>query len=507
MKTKDLVIGIDSSTTATKAIAWDRHGNFVAEGRAAIPLLNPIANHFEQNAEDWWSSTCHALTALTEKIEPQHVAGVAIANQRETFVPLLKNGSPARPGMVWLDNRAIENVEKFCDIFGAEKIHQISGKPKDVTPVIYRLAWMKEHESEIYNQVDQFAEVHSFLVEKLTNVRKTSWGSSDPMGMFEIEKKIWSSEVLAMLELRQEQFPQSCPPGTLLGTVTLEASKNTGLPVDLPVFAGGGDGQAAGLGMNCLSSQRAYLNLGTAVVSGVYSKDYYYDLAWRTMSSLSADGYILETCLRSGTFILDWYFDQFFSESQDRGRVFQELESQASQLPIGSEGLVVLPYWEGAMTPHWDMKARGCIVGLSGSHSKYHIYRAILESIAMEQAICTQKIEAATKIEVQEYVLIGGGASSDLWCQIIADATGKTVLRSTTIEASSLGVAIIVAKACGWYATFQEAAENMTGEIVAISPHEKRHQKFLEWMKTYDEIYAATKHSFAKIYQYLKQSG
>jgi xylulokinase len=173
----DLVIGIDCSTTTTKAIAWDAAGKNVAEGRSPVPLCSPQANYYEQNPGDWWHSTVLVLQKLTDQIDKEQIAALAIANQRETFVALDNDDEPLRPAIIWLDERCKGHVDKFAGIIGEDRIHQITGKPKDYAPVVYRLAWMKEHESDLYRQVSKFCDVHSYLVRHLTGFFKTSWGS------------------------------------------------------------------------------------------------------------------------------------------------------------------------------------------------------------------------------------------------------------------------------------------------------------------------------------------
>ena len=155
---RELVIGIDSSTTATKAIAWDRTGAPVAEGRAAIPLAQPRPRYFEQEPEDWWRSTSLALRELTAKVEPARIAGVAISNQRETFGLFGEHGEPIRPAIVWLDERAMDQMRRFGASFGAEKIHAISGKPVDITPCLYRMVWLRENEPHLLDRAAYVAE-------------------------------------------------------------------------------------------------------------------------------------------------------------------------------------------------------------------------------------------------------------------------------------------------------------------------------------------------------------
>jgi sugar (pentulose or hexulose) kinase len=249
----DIVVGIDSSTTATKAIAWDINGKYIAGGSSPIPLFSPQLNYFEQNPVDWWSSAMDSLQKLTHQIDKERITALAISNQRETFVGLDKNGKPVRPAIIWLDERCKSQVDKFAKIIGEDQIHRITGKPKDYAPVVYRLAWMKENERDLFRKVASFCDVHTYLVNKLTGHNKTSLASADPMGIFDLANKTWSPEILKELDISTAQLPATFPPGTVLGLISREAAEATGLKVGTKVVAGGGDGQAAGLGVNALT--------------------------------------------------------------------------------------------------------------------------------------------------------------------------------------------------------------------------------------------------------------
>jgi len=497
---KDVVIGIDSSTTATKAIAWKGDGAIAGIGRSPIPLASPASGRYEQNPEDWWSSACHALRDLWQQVAPESVAAVAISNQRETFAPLGPQGDPVRPAIMWLDQRCEQEVAWLTGRVGQDEIHRISGKPPDMAPVAYRIAWMLRWETELFRATAMFVDVHSYLAWRLTGAFRTSWASADPLGLFDMERKAWSPEVMAALELREEQLPQLAAPGSAVGAVSESAAAATGLVPGTLVVAGGGDGQAAGLGVNALVPWRAYLNLGTAVVSGTYSREYRTGAAWRTMGSCSGEGYYFETSLRAGTFLLDWFVRHLCQAREGDCGIYERLEAEAASAPIGSDGLLTLPYWGAVMTPYWDPHARGCFVGLTASNRLGHIYRSLLEGIALEQALVTGMIEEQTKVGVREFVAIGGGASSDLWCQIVADASGKVVRRSRTVEASSLGAAICAAVGAGWFPSAAAAAEAMCGEITReTEPRPQHSARYAELLGIYRELYPQLRETFAKL--------
>ncbi|WP_299390770.1 FGGY-family carbohydrate kinase [Pelagibius sp.] len=489
---RDLVIGIDSSTQSTKAIAWTREGEALAEGRAPLALSNPQLYHFEQDSEDWWRACVTSLKDLLSKVDAARIAALAISNQRETFVPLDEAGAALRPGILWLDERARQEVEDLSAELGAETIHRITGRFPDITPCVYSYLWIKRHEPEVFARTACFADVQAFLVQRLCGALKTGWISADPMGLFDLVEKRWSPEILTALGLREDQMVPAFAPGTALGEVTEEAAAATGLRSGTPIFAAGGDGQLAGLGTNCTTPARAYINLGTAVVSGVWSPSYAYDRAWRTEIAAQGEGYILENCLRSGAFLINWFVDRFTPQGRSDPNVFADLEDAAAAIPRGCEGLMALPYWSGVMDPHWDTAARGCLIGFGGGHGAAHVYRALLEGMTLDQVMRTRLMEASADLDVTEYLAIGGGAASPLWRQMLADASGKTVRISDTVEASALGAGMIAATGVGWYGSIVEAADAMAGETTAVEPNEDHRGDYEELLEIYSGLYDAT---------------
>ncbi len=489
---RDLVIGLDSSTTAAKAVAFDREGKIAAVGREPIPLSSPRPNWYEQDPADWWDSARRALKTVAENAGPARIAAVSISNQRETFAALDEKGNPVRPAIIWLDERCREEVEPFSRRIGAKKIHRITGKPPDYAPVVYRLAWMKKHEPEAFGKARMFSDVHSYLTYKMTGTFTASWASADPLGLFDMGRREWSGVILSALGLDAARLPALCAPGTVMGKLTDGAAAETGLAPGTPVAACGGDGQASGLGVNALESGKAYFNLGTAAVCGVFGTRYLADRAFRTMSSASDSGYYYECSLRAGTFSVDWLISKVIGiDPAGQPGIYGTLEREARGVPAGSDGLFYLPYLCGAMNPYWDMNARGAFVGLSSSHGRGHVYRSILEGIAFEQSLAIKAVEKAIGAEVKDLMTIGGGAGVDLWRRIVADVTGKNVVLPDTAEASALGAGIAAAVGAGWHAGFAEAANAMTSVRETVRPDPENRARYAEAAKVYAGIYPA----------------
>jgi len=201
-------LGIDSSTTATKAVAWSRDGEHLGEGRCDIPLSTPAPGRYEQNPDDWWESLCAALTDLGRGIDLGRIKALAISNQRETVALLSAAGEPVAPAIVWLDERARGAVDKFAARIGDDTIHRITGKHKDITPVVYRLAWLREHAPQTCRDIGTISDVQGYLVKRMTGAFVTSWASADPMGCWDIAGKCWSKEILCALDWDARAFPE-----------------------------------------------------------------------------------------------------------------------------------------------------------------------------------------------------------------------------------------------------------------------------------------------------------
>jgi xylulokinase len=483
-----LVIGVDSSTTACKAIAWDREGRAVAEGRATYSLLQPRPNWYEQDAGAWWDGLCVALRALLDRIDAPQVDALCITHQRESFVPVDEEGRPLRNAILWLDERSRPQVVSLERRIGKERFHRITGKPLTTNPSVTKIAWLLQHEPELAARTYKFLDAHAFLVHRLTGAFRTSLACADPMGVVDMRADAWTVDLIAEAGLRHDQFPELMAPGEIIGHVSEKAAAATGLPAGLPVIAGAGDGQCAGLGANATGGGRASLNLGTAVVSGVVGDDYVADPAFRTLYAPIAGKYFFETVIQGGAFTVSWFVDRFGCDLGDSGRPEDALEAAATDVPPGSLGLVVVPYWNHAMTPYWDPAASGITVGWTGAHGQAHFYRAILEGIAFEQRLLGEGLATATARAVDEYVALGGGSRSDLWCQIVADVTGVRVARAATAEATCLGAGILAAVAAQWYSNAASAADAMTGTTRRFAPDPETHAIY---DRIYGEVYCA----------------
>jgi xylulokinase len=494
MTTADLVIGIDCSTTAAKAVVWDAQGRAVAVGRRGYGLNHVRSGWVEQHAPDWWTATSAALAEAVAKAGAAYIAGIGITHQRETFVCLDAVGEPIRPAITWMDVRATAEVEAF----GSAEVHRITGKPPNPTPAWYKLLWLRKHEPETIARTAHVVDVAGYLVQKLTGEWATSWACADPLGLVDLARFDYDDQLLAMAGLSRGKVSRLLPPGAIAGGLLPAVAAELGLPAGLPVVVGAGDGQSAGLGCNVTRPGRAYLNLGTGTVSGVHADRYSHATAYRTMGGAVPGSYILETFIGGGTQNVVWFVEQLGvpNGAVERRPPEQSLEEAAALVPPGAAGLLCLPYWTGAMTPYWDGHARGAFVGLSGLHGKAHMYRAVLEGMALEQRLLTTGVEAATGEPIAEILMLGGGSRSGLWCQIIADVLGRSVKLVREQESTALGAGIHAAAALGLHSGLHAAAEAMTGIDRSHEPNPEAHHRYTAIFEAYRSIYPGLRSTF-----------
>ncbi len=458
-----LFLAIDASAASIRVIVFDAKGSARATGRASLTIQRVGRDGYEQDASSWWRATVMAIQLALADLsdeEQKRIATLSIAHQRETIVITDATATPVAPALLWMDGRCWEDVQTAERKVGAVRLHALTGKPACTTPSLYKLMYLLRNRPEL-RDIAHVHDVHSYLTRKLTGRAVSSFGSADPTGLVDIRRKQWSTALINLIGVEPHQLPELVESGYLVGPIAPQAAKETGLPASVFVYAGTGDGQAAGLGSGVIKKARGFLDLGTAISCGVITDSYQIDQAFRTMHAAIPGKYCLETTLRGGMLTLWWLIESVLGRS-DRNAARAELEEAARVLAPGSDGLVAVPYWSGVMNPYWNDTARGAFIGLHPSHEAAHLYRAILEGIALEQRFHLEGIEATINRSITELVVLGGGSRSDLWCQIFADALGRPLRRCKTPDSAALGVAILAAVSHGVFATFEDAVNEMT---------------------------------------------
>jgi xylulokinase len=479
-----LVVGVDVSTTSAKAIVWGPDGQRLGSGQSPLNLSTPHPGYGEQDPRQWWTAFVTAVREATAGIHVDRIVAISITHQRETFACLDAAGEPVRPAMLWLDVRAARQVEQF----GSERVHALTGKPANPTPAWYKLLWLAEHEPHTLEQTAHIVDVHGYFAFRLTGRRVTSIASADPLGLVDISTGDYATELLDAASVTLAQLDTLAQPGEPIGPLTDSAAAELGLRADTIVIAGAGDGQSAGLGAGVTTAGRAYLNLGTGLIAGAVSDDYAPSLAYRALTGGKPGTFDYELFIGAGTYMVTWFLDTFLGPSDAGGSASggleQYWEQQAATVTPGSDGLVVVPYWNGALTPYWDSAARGVMVGFTGSHTRAHIYRAILEGIACELRLCLEHAERTLATPISEFVAMGGGSRSPFWCQLLADVLQRPIVLAGEDEATCLGAGMLATVGAGIHPDIDAASTAMSSLGIRYEPN-------ADAAATFDRLYAA----------------
>lgn len=496
-----LVIAVDSSTTSTKALIVDGAGDVLAQGRADLSMTTPKVDHYEQDPHAWWQTTDEAIAAAVAALDPSdrgRISHLCCTAQRQTFALVDADGDPLRPGIVWLDGRASDQVRRL----GSAQLHERSGFQPDVTPSLYKLAWLREHEPDALERTDRVATVHAWLVHALTGEWVDSRGTADSLGLFSMAEQEWSAATLDLLGLDPGQLPALVDPLSEIGEVRPEITRGWGLEQPVTVVAGCGDGQAAALGAGAVAPDVAYLNMGTALVAGVHSETYRTADVFRTDAAGIPGHYVLEIVQNSGAYLTGWFRERL-GRPDLSGRPDPDLDAAAAAVSPGCGGLLTLPYWNAVQSPHWDPFARGAVVGLAGQHDRATLYRSLLEGISVEMARNLRGLSAAIDLPLSSIRVVGGGQRSGIWRRIITDAVGIGLTEVNQEEVSALGAAVMAHVAAGTHATAAEAAVAMSAPGTTSEPDPQTASVYAELADLQAELYPAlhpifeAQHAFA----------
>lgn len=492
-------IGIDASTQSVKAVAFGPDGTQLGLGRMPLSLDEPRPGWAEQDPQDWYDAMVGALRDLGRQVDLGQATGLAITCQRDTVVLLDSQYRAVRPAFVWLDNRAADQVRRF----GPLGVHEITGKPASYTDALYKLIWVRENEPETLARTATVYDTSGYLIHRLTGRRVTSLATAGTLTLLDIKARDFSPTLLGFAGLRRDQLPDLVESIEVAGSVSADAAVATGLPEGLPVISTLGDGQAAGLGSGVAHGDTGYISLGTGIAVGAASDRYVHSPAFRTLEGYAPGKFYLEGVIANGAYLITWFVKTFGISGRPELSMSAEesLNSLAEQVPVGSDGLLCLPYFSGVLSPYWDPHARGSFLGLRGTHGLPEMYRAVLEGITYEVLLTFRALEDSRATPLRDLVVMGGGAASRLWLQIIADICGRDVQVCNQSEVTSLGAAMHAAAATGLLpgATLEETVAAMTSRGTIYRPRPDAVAEYARWFDIYRDVYEANRGIFERI--------
>jgi xylulokinase len=498
------ILAYDLGTTGNKATIFDATGSIIASAVSSYPTHYPRPGWAEQSAADWWRSTRDATRELLGKgVDPADIAAIGFSGHMMGCLPVDGSGAPLHNSLIHADGRSEAACEMLRERLGDEELYRITGNriAPQYTPA--KIAWFRSEQPELFERTALFLQAKDYLAFRLSGeLGVTDYSDASLSGLMDINRKVWSADVLEAVGITESRLPQVVPAATVVGKVTREAAQATGLAEGTPVAMGGGDGACATVGAGALAPGEAYNYCGTTSWISMVSERPLIDPEMRIFNLLDLDpgkANVLGTMQCAGG-SYQWFTEQIGaggtrSDVTPEGDQFGPLNALAQTAPPGSEKLFFLPYLMGERSPIWDVNARGVFFGLSLSHTRAHLTRAVLEGVAYAlKSICEVMEGQGGKFE--SLSLIGGMAMGEAFREILAGVLDKRlVLPADPEESTARGAGIAAAVACGLLGDYSDARSwiRQKGEV---TPDPGDVALYARHFAVWKGLYPALKQSF-----------
>lgn len=510
MNENPLVLTLDFGTQSVRASLVDKGGNIVAlVKRKYDPVYFSVKNgYIEQNADFYWENGFECLKELAKNnaSKLQYIIGSTVTTFRDTSVQLDENLKPIRPCILWLDQRMAKAEEKIPTIYNA--LFNLVGMKETIILNRKRTAahWLKENEPETWKKTAKYVNISTYIIYKLTGCLVDSAASMTGHYPICFKNRKWYGEKAmkgCIFGIPGRMLPELRQPGETLGIIKDDIANEIGLPTNIKVIATGSDKGNETLGLGALDKDIGALSYGTACTIEVSNKKYHEPEPFLPAYAASVpEWYNMEVQIYRGYWMLTWFYKEFASELMDEAKiqkmaVEELLNKSLEQIPPGSEGLVLQPYWgPGLRRP----LAKGAIIGFSDVHTRSHLYRAIIEGIAYALREGLESIQHSQHHKVHSLRISGGGSLSPVICQITADIFGLPVSRVQTNETTTLGAAIATFTALGEFNDVNDAIQNMTHIVDTFQPNPEAHEVY---DKLYKNVYLNIYPKNKKIYKWI----
>jgi sugar (pentulose or hexulose) kinase len=500
---QNIILSIDCGTQSLRAILFSQKGEMLARVQIEYePYFSEQAGWAEQDPELYWTSlvkACQKLKASNPELF-KAIAGVGVTTQRASMINVDDNGIPLRPAILWLDQRKSEPLwgqkgvlSTSLNVLGVKKkIDDIQSQGK--------CNWIMQNQPEIWEKTYKYLQISGFLNHRLTGNFTDSVASQIGHIPFNYKTQTWAKKhnlSKKMFPVEEDKLPILVQPGEVLGKITSQAERKTGIKKEIPVIACGSDKGCETLGAGVINPKMASLSFGTTATVQILSEKYIEPIKYLPSYPACASGfYNPEVEIFRGFWMITWFKKEFahkeVSMAKKLGIQAEEVLNQClERTDPGAMGLIVQPFW-GPGLDYPD--AKGAMIGFGDVHTKDHVYRAVIEGLGFALFEGMEKIQSKSNRKIERAAVSGGASQSDEICKITADIFNIPMVKGQTHETSGLGAAILVAKGLGWFPNLDEAVDKMVHVQKIFEPVPDN-------VKIYQEMYSKV---YSKMYKVLK---
>lgn len=493
-------LGLDISTTASKALLMDEKGAVICVASQPHSLQTPHPLWSEQDPAEWWQAASASIRQVLAQaaLRGEEIAALGLTGQMHGLVLLDEQGQVLRPAILWNDQRTQSQCDEIHRRIGREAFIQISGNVALTGFTAPKILWVAQNEPDIFSRARHILLPKDYIRYRLTGEFAMDKADGSGTALFDLKSRGWSAEILSALGIPPEWMPPTFEGTAFTGQISAEAARITGLKAGTPVAAGGGDQAAGAVGMGVVEPGIIGLTVGT---SGVV-------FATTPTALIEPQGRLHAFCHAApglwhlmGVMLSAAGSLQWFRDTLAPGMAFDDLLNEARAVPAGSEGLQFLPYLSGERTPHPDPLARGAFVGLTLRHGRGHLTRAVLEGVAFGLKDSFTLIKQAGLGEIRQLRASGGGIKSALWRQILASALGAELVTVNTAEGAAFGAALLAAVGAGEFSSVEAACRATIRVTGSVLPAPEQVNAYAKLIPLYRELYPALKNSFAGMWK------
>ena len=491
-------LGIDVGTGGTRALLVDERGAVRAgytSPHEDMRMERPL--WAEQRPENWWDACVQAIRGVLAQagVSGRQVKGMGLSGQMHGLVILDGDGRVIRPSLIWCDQRSQAQVDAVNAKIGRENILRFTANPVLTGFTLPKLLWVRDNEPRNFERVRQMLLPKDYVRFKLTDEFATGVSDASGTAVFDVVNRRWSFEMMDGLGLDRGILPKCYESSEVTGQVTPQVAELTGLQAGTPVVGGGGDQAASAVGNGIVEAGIVSCTLGTSGVVFAHMEKVAYEPAGRVHTFCHAvrDQWHVMGVTQGAGLSLQWFRNQLAP-----GTEYDALTGEAAQSPRGAQGLFWLPYLMGERTPHLDAMARGGWIGLTASHTRADLIRAVIEGVCYSQRDCLDIVEALG-VEATSVRASGGGARSAFWRQLLAGILNKRVVTLETHEGSAYGAALLALAGTGEYASVPEVCRAAIRETESVSPSAADVAFYEKAYRVYQALYPALKPIYGRI--------
>ncbi len=511
----EYLVGIDVGTTGTKAVLVDPSGRVAARATHEYPLHTPRPGWAEQDPADWWRATVSAIRDVLSAsgASPDEVRGIGLSGQQHGSVFLDGNGNVLRDALLWCDQRTAAQCDWIHETVGSDKVVEETLNPVLTGFQAPKIVWLKDNEPEIYEQLRMILLPKDYVRYRLTGEFATEVSDAAGTSLLNVGKRQWSEVMLKGLGLTTDMLPTVHESPVASAEICETAARETGLRAGMPVAGGGGDNACSAVGNGVIEEGIVQVSVGTSgtVFSPMNEPKMDAKLRVHTFChAVPGQWHAMGVMLMAGG-SLRWFRDELCGEekaaAEQRGvDPYEVIIEMAGGAPIGSEGLVFLPYLTGERTPHADPNARGVFMGLGLRHTKAHMARAIIEGVCYGLRDSLE-ILREMHLPIEEVRNTGGGARSPFWRQMQSDVFKTPLVAMQIDEGAAFGAALLAGVAGGVWPDVPAACAATVRTKEPVRPNRKASAIYNKYHPTYRSLYRSLKRHFARVARIVEEVG